>query len=277
LTVSTINGNWEITIDPSEPIRSQGITSNPNYFGYVLLLATAALLYFWGMAASTKTRGIVMAIFVPIALGIIASGSRKAFVGLVMLVMLWFWMCYGKEILKKPSSVILLLLILGTVFFLTNYTLNKTFMGVRFKRDLVERQDRLNENIRVRLYQEGLEIIRKNPVFGIGLGNFQVMSSFETESHSDYIEVAASTGIIGFLLYFSIYVVLWRRLGRIQKSISNPSVAYNIKLLKAAILTILIVGWVRPNFTSQITWVFLASAIGYACSLDGKSDNARCT
>ncbi|MGH7453677.1 MAG: hypothetical protein ACRENG_20175, partial [bacterium] len=69
-------------------------------------------------------------------------------------------------------------------------------------------------------------------------------------------------------------VLLWRRLGRIQKLVTDHSVLYEIGLLKATILMILLLAFGRPNFQSQTTWIFLASAIGYAQSLERKSEYA---
>ena len=113
-------------------------------------------------------------------------------------------------------------------------------------------------------------MIAENPIFGVGLGNFQVRSSLFAESHSDYIEVAATTGIIGFIIYFSIYVVLWVRLNKIQNYFKNDTILYNIGIIKANIITILVLATGKPNYRAIITWIFLASVIGYTGSLDKK-------
>jgi O-antigen ligase len=111
-------------------------------------------------------------------------------------------------------------------------------------------------------------MIRKHPVLGVGLGQFRTLSSSGLYSHSDYIEVAANTGIIGFALYFSIYVVLWLRLNRIKRKTDDPHLLYIIGFFKAAIITILLVAFGRPNITSKLTWIFMAGAIGYSWSIE---------
>jgi O-antigen ligase len=274
LALSILLGDFEIGGYDANYHQTKGITGNPNDFAYLILLAVPALLYFFRKRASLMRRGILAAILAFMVLGILASGSRKTFVGFVALILLWMWMCYKKDLSRKPGLAFTLVFIIVTVSFLTNYMLANTYMGKRFKIDLVEKREYVEDNIRIMLYQEGFEMIKNNPIFGVGLGNFQALSKIGTESHSDYIEIAACTGIVGFLLYFSIYVLLWQRLSRIGKVVTNHFVSYEIGLLKATILMILILAFVRPNFKSQITWIFLASAIGYAHSLEKKSEHA---
>jgi hypothetical protein len=49
---------------------------------------------------------------------------------------------------------------------------------------------------------------------------------------------------------------------------NDPRILYTIGLLKAAIITILLVATGRPNIASKLTWVFLAGAIGYSWSME---------
>ena len=60
---------------------------------------------------------------------------------------------------------------------------------------------------------EGIAILSDNPVIGVGLDNFRHVSEAGTYSHSNPIEVSVSTGLVGLLLYYSIYALIgWRAL-----------------------------------------------------------------
>jgi O-antigen ligase len=268
LIASSISGEFHFGSNPTERFRSQSLTSNPNYFGYILLLGTLASLYYWRNASFLK-RLLIFGLIGAMSAGILLTASRKTFVGWGVLMLTWSWLCYKQGISKRPALIFAPVIIIVTLYAVSDYMLANTYMGKRFISDLVD--NAYHQQKRFALYVEGAEMIKSNPIFGIGLGNFAVLSKLQLESHSDYVEVAASTGIIGFLLYFSIYVVLWRRLGRIQKFSSDLSVLYNVGLLKAGLLSIFVLGFGRPNFKSQLTWMFLATAIGYACSLDKKA------
>lgn len=64
-----------------------------------------------------------------------------------------------------------------------------------------------------------LKISQKNPLLGVGLGNYQIESiPYEKETanesgvslhaHNDFLEILAETGIINALIYFSLFIVL---------------------------------------------------------------------
>ena len=159
------------------------------------------------------------------------------FVGFVILILLWSWLSYGKTLFRRPATFVFLVLVCGGLLFSIDFMLNETWMGKRFQKDFIEKQDSFEDQRRIIAYQDGLEVIRMNPFIGVGLDNFRYHTSTQMHSHSDYIEVAATTGIIGAIIYFSIYIVLWQRLRRIQTSVENSSILHDIGLIKAIIIT----------------------------------------
>ena len=71
---------------------------------------------------------------------------------------------------------------------------------------------------RLRYYNHVFQQIKTNPFIGVGLGNWKLKSiSFESKdmngyivpyhAHSDFIQLGAELGIIGFLLYLSIFIL----------------------------------------------------------------------
>jgi O-antigen ligase len=53
---------------------------------------------------------------------------------------------------------------------------------------------------RVEMWAEGLEMMKQNPLFGIGRGNFQAYTS-KLIAHNSFIEIGGETGIVGLLIY----------------------------------------------------------------------------
>lgn len=272
LGISFIGGEVQAGLSVASKVQVKGLTRNPNYYSYGLLLSVIALLYFWGLKPSWKARAVLGLLMGAMALGILVSASRKAFIGFLLLILLWLWMCYRKFVMQRLYLIIPMILILIGLGLFTDYMLENTYMGKRFRKDFVEDpiHERRTDHVRVSLYKEGLHIIMENPLFGVGLGNFAVLSKHRLYSHSDYIEVASSTGIIGFCIYFTVYLQLWRRLGRVKKRLHGYFIQYNIGLAKAAIITILVLALGRPNIYSNATWVFLSSLIGYFWHLERK-------
>ena len=70
---------------------------------------------------------------------------------------------------------------------------------------------------RIRFYKETFDVFKKNPFLGIGIGNWKIYSVKEDSqfidgyvvpyhSHNDFLQIAAETGVFGFLAYFSFFI-----------------------------------------------------------------------
>ena len=73
-------------------------------------------------------------------------------------------------------------------------------------------------NSRIALWKDALKYIQQNPILGCGIGNWKITSVIYSKerdndfivpyhSHNDFLETTAETGILGGLLYFSIFLV----------------------------------------------------------------------
>ncbi len=122
-----------------------------------------------------------------------------------------------------------------------------------------------NENAiqRFVFFSDGIEIARRNPLIGQGIGCFQSaikgVQSFYYETkyaHNHYIQVFAETGILGLILFLSIFVVsaihLWREF---RKKEDVPS----LSCLAAALFFIMIHSAVEAVFS---TFPYIPFAFG---------------
>lgn len=259
--------NFGITInDPLALVRISSYLHNPNSFAFYNILGVFALLFVMKKQKGNlhKIAGYLLTIF--FAFAIVYSVSQKSFLGLIVLVFTWVWFCFRKRVTRK-SNFLLLILIVGFLLTLTYFTINKTYLGVRLQSSLVGEESSLQD--RIILYQEGWTMFLSNPLTGVGIANFIIHSALHYYAHSDYMEVLSTTGIVGFLLYFPIFPVLWRRINRIQQRSRNPVVIYEMGLFKAFIVTLLFIAFGRPNFIDINAMFILASLIGYSFYLEG--------
>ena len=89
-------------------------------------------------------------------------------------------------------------------------------------------------NTRLRYYQYGIEQIIKNPIFGVGLGNWKIESIERDKDniisyiipytmHNDFLEVGAELGVLGIVFYLSIFIFALIKLYRhFLKNKSDP-------------------------------------------------------
>jgi O-antigen ligase len=245
--------------------RVEGLAGNANGFAYHMMFIVYGVFYFWKKKTSVIWRIVLSSIVGLSVIGIVYSGSRTGLIGFIVFLLLWWILCGRKRLSEHPIKIYAVLMVISFALYrFVDYILFSSFLGYRI-------QHLQDSSIRLRLqfYKDGFDMIIHNPIFGVGLSNFSMLSSLTgAYSHSNYIEIASTTGIIGFILFFSIYFIMWRRLTRIKKIYHEPQALYTIGLFKAAIITMLIQSFSTVNYSSKPAWIFLAVVIGYSWSLE---------
>lgn len=117
---------------------------------------------------------------------------------------------------KKLSSYYLLLLFIPIIYLLYDYVIVST-NGL-----IVDRYEEKGSSGRDILVVAGIELFERNPLTGVGTGNFvseikkQGLYSEESGAHNEFIRAAAEHGILGITSYllfyfFTFYEILLRR------------------------------------------------------------------
>lgn len=142
---------------------------------------------------------------------ILASGSKKAFIillfGTITLIFLR----------SKSSNKLLLILKYFTIFIGFVFVVNLLNQLPIFS-TISNRMEGLiayltgtgvvdaSTSTRDLFIQEGLDQWYKTPIWGIGMGNSYLFNSEGTYTHCNYVELLSSGGIIGLILYYSLYL-----------------------------------------------------------------------
>ncbi len=251
--------------------RITGMLRNANVFAYHMLFGIFAVFYFWRERRKLWYSAFIYSSLILLSGAIIASGSRKTFLAEVLFFNLWFVYCYGKRIFRSGLGMISLLIFIFSIYFFIDFTLTRSITGERLYAIQEEYDKGYGLSKRQRMYEEGIRIINENPVLGVGLNQYILIAEgVYGYSHSDFIEVTAGSGIIGALIYYSIFVVLWRRLNWIGIRIRNATIVYNIGMMKATIALIFLLAFGVPYYYSKITWIYIAGVVGYTWFLEKK-------
>ncbi len=248
-------GSWRMT----------SFLANSNAVATLCLYGAFSVAYFlW----NRKKQGLVFwpLLALPfIASSLVASGSRKNLLVVGVFALMWALLTYGRAKNSRVRSVLLLLTVVAALYVAGRFVVESTRVGERFRQ---ASGDRYGSRVRYNLYAEGWEMFVQSPIQGVGLGNFVAHSSTGQYAHSDLMEVLATTGIVGFLLYFSIYLVLWSRLRRVLASHPDPTSRYMAGLYQAAILSLLVLGLGTPNFLNPLHMYVIGVLVGHACALE---------
>ncbi|RZK22074.1 MAG: O-antigen ligase family protein, partial [Flavobacterium sp.] len=193
--------------------RAVGLNSNPNSLGLKMVYASAAAVFFLLLR---KNRIIFLIISIALLIAffqvILLSGSRKALLSMGIVLLVFIPLYFTKN---SPRLNLKLILIAPAVFCISAILayyflptlLEGTVVGDRI--DMGNERGGVEGDIRYTMYQFGLELFYDHPLVGVGFNNFRNYFFTGQYSHSDYVESLSNTGLIGFLLYQSVYLILF--------------------------------------------------------------------
>ena len=155
--------------------------------------------------------GIIVAGFL-----IIYSGSRKGLIGLGFLTISMAWIFikkHGYTLFRKFTLTVISLAVVSAIFIII-------YTSPFFSRIETMFQGESSFDTRLYLLKEALYVWKsslKNTIIGIGIDNFRFYNTMMTYSHSTVSEILVSTGIIGFILYFSCFIIIFSIFGNLYK------------------------------------------------------------
>lgn len=273
--------------------RFTGTAGNANELGYVLVVSVVFLLYAMFSVRSVVFKIASAALAAVIVYFIPLTGSKQALIALFVAAAVYMLLKLElKNAAKIMRSVVIASLFVGALAASLVYFQRTTYFD-RF-RDFsdaavsgkMDKSGRTGESTKLRylFYVNGLDMALRNPALGVGLDNFRLaiidypgFRGVRTGSyaHSNYIEVLADTGFPGFVLYFSIYVVLGRRLVRLRKQNMNTRDRQLYHALIVLFCVILVSDLAMVSYYDKIAWIVLSSAIAGALLLERRlSDRA---
>lgn len=187
--------------------RFSGTFENANLAGMYGVSVIWCICFILFQSKFPKQKKIILACLLPFAFQLVLiSGSRKAFIGIILIAIFQYWF-----LIKNYTKNILLKLFPATVFGIGLYYLYGVFSNsvfyFRFAK-LINGESESYEG-RSNLMAEAWHVWQENPLLGVGFDSFRYHNEEGMPSHSSITETLVSTGLIGFILYFSaLYVII---------------------------------------------------------------------
>ena len=200
-------------------VRLDNNYANINTIGMVASTSVIICIYFWLFIK--KNLDILFCI--PSIYIIAASGSRKAFIMLIISLLIITYLYMKKKSQNGISIQNIVLIILSIIlltlaaFFLFQSDL---FSGTLMRMDgiinSITGKGDVDSSTELRAYFRmlGWSQFFKTPILGIGIGNGRILAlnstGLDCYLHCNYAELAATGGIIGLVLYYWIYIkIFW--------------------------------------------------------------------
>ena len=203
--------------------KLKGITANRNItaFSIVVKLPFLLLLLNFINKRGLKFLVFILCCFSIFSISIIASRASFIAIGLVSLGYIVL-QTFNHFYLKKRSLHRIVYMIVPIVFsLLFNQFIfsNKNSSADVISRAATIKVDGSDNSInqRLRYYDDVLKQIKKSPFLGVGIGNWKIKSIdydkndiegyvVPYHAHSDFIQLGAELGILGFLFYLGIFI-----------------------------------------------------------------------
>ena len=184
------------------------------------------------------------------AMLILLTGSKKGLLIIILGIVLFFVYKY-KFNLHKYILPTIIVLILFVFIFTNEYLYNiigyriVDFLGsVGFEFETASTS--VSTELRLSMNDQAIAAFKQNPFFGGGWSYFSYFSGLGTYSHNNYLELLVNYGLVGFSLYYSMYVILLKKLFKVLR-VDNKAIVFII-----SILLILITDIASVSFSSNL-------------------------
>lgn len=252
----------------SESTRWEGFSGNPNALGFFAFVGTLGLLMLLDKKPNILILLITAAGSLFLLFVMLGTASRKTFLTTIIFFALFALFVSHKKKALNFALIAVVVAGLPVLMGVYNFVMKNTYLGARMEKysDVSGVED-FETEVRYILYMDGLDVVLHYPIAGVGLGNFIVHNRFGVYAHSDPLEVITTTGIVGFILYYSIYAMVILRLLRVYKITENKQHIYQIRLILVFMLSYFFIHLGRPGFMQLDSMLVIGTMSGYSLFL----------
>ncbi len=252
--------------------REYGLAGNPNSFGLKLVYSSIAICLFLGKDKFKLNLKLIISVFLYFLFmeGIFASGSRKSALSLLLFTIGFIGIYYvNKRNVVKISNILLLVLVLFLIsqLFLP-YIIEGTMLQTRFQ--MLEEAGGIAGDIRYQMYKFGMDLFAQHPIFGVGLNNYRMYFYTHQYSHSDYIESLTNTGLIGFILYQSFFVIIFYKACVLIKKVRFKTIRFYILMSALIVIIIKFIAFGIILYFSPQPIIIMACIMSYLSYIEKK-------
>jgi len=195
---------------------------------------------------------------------LIASGSRKALVILIFGILSLFISKWKMGVIIKVCIIFII-----TYFTLVELSSLQVFAGIGLRMKglfaAITGQGIVDHSawLRQQYIKIGFQIFKNHPILGVGMGNAHLLNSIkDTYLHNNYIELLANGGIIGFAMYYSIYILLFEKIFEAKDCLDNKA-----HIIITLMLCMLISDYGMVTYYSKSTYFYFLLFFMYILKL----------
>lgn len=201
----------------------RGVTANRNITAFSIAIKVPFVLFLIHKLNKVKFKLFLGSIVLLSFLSLTMIQSRASFlaVGIIFIsfttLQIFFLIKAKKNIFQVFQMGYIIIPLIAAVIINQTFFANKGADAISRAASISLSTKDGSVNQRLRYYEDVLTHVKSNPIFGTGLGNWKIKSiDYDSKdivgyivpyhAHSDFIQLGAELGIIGFLLYLGIFI-----------------------------------------------------------------------
>jgi O-antigen ligase len=245
-----------------------GIYSNPNDLAFAIVLTLPLCFVFFLRTSNFLVKAAWTGMMVAMVYAVFLTASRAGILALTVTAIVAFWEFGVRG--RRPLLVIMGVVTLFAALALAGGDLIRRFQvmsGGQLSRpgDMAALESAAQRRL---LLIRSLEVIGEHPLFGVGPGNFQVVSGVWRETHNSYTQIGSEAGIPGLILFVLILWSAFTNLRRARRRLGWDCDPRDDLRLLAGGLRASLVGFVVGAFFASVAYHFFPYfLVGYTAAL----------
>lgn len=220
-----------------------------NIFG--MQHATTAVIAIFYLLYFKKHKGFHTLVLVFSFICAMSSGSRKA---LLIVILGGMYLIYKRYGIRQLYKTVFVGIVAGVVFSAAIQLPMFETVRVRMEQGINtykgESGGDSSSQLRMRYVSRGWNLFLQRPIHGYGADNFAVASGMGTYAHNNFTEMLVDFGLVGFLLYYAMYIISYKRL---KKNRDNYAIFLFVLLMVRTAMEIAMV-----TYYDKLHWILLA-------------------
>lgn len=240
----------------SSGFRVIGPYGDPDVFSRSMVYATLITLFFLNIGISKKLKVVLVFLLLLFFFNILGGGSRGALLAyLGSIVPFWFLSDYRH---KWSIGILALVLLFGLLAIYTITVSERTIARI------IGESGTSSISFRIGWMKMAFEILKDNPILGIGTGNFlneynryivPQVPRHPHYLHNTYLQVMVENGLLGFLAYGSIFVLSFLNLYKAFKRSMDPVLRLMAKLFLSLLLGLSLSAATSNVLPDEVYWL----------------------
>lgn len=232
---------WVDRLESGITTRVFSIIGSPNILGSLMVLLIPVAIAFVFSEKKIFKKIIFAGITLAMSATLVFTSSRSAWIGFVVAMGVYFWLKDKRLILLLVIGVFAAYAFIPTIAHRVNYLLSPEYLVSSASGGRVAR------------WTIGLEYLKQNPLFGVGLGqfggavaqNYKIPGAFYVDNY--FLKIAVEMGLVGLGAFC---IMIYNALAWGIRSVSRIKDAESLSMAQGIFAGM--VGVVVPNFVENV-------------------------